>query len=223
MPQKHRWLVVLIGSLVGAIGLVAIYIGYLLISAPTVSTPSTVILTPDSAYNGITRIDPPLELPDFTLTNQDNEPINLSDLTGKLTLITFGFTHCPDVCPITLGEIRTIHAGLDTQADDINFVFISVDGERDTPNVLRDYFELLSVNDFVVGMTGTPDIVREIGTDYGVEFIYNPADEQGNYSVDHTAGMFLLDAEGNWIRRYAYATAAPLLIDDIEAVLASDT
>lgn len=222
MPRRNIWLIALIGLLLASIALVIAYIAYLLLTIPESTTTITnVSLTPDDVYNGITAIEPPIESPDFTLTNQHNESINLSDLAGKPTLITFGFTHCPDICPITLSEMRTIHSSLGAQADDINYVFISVDGERDTPAVLRAYFELVQVDDFLVGMTGTPDVVRAIGETYGVDFIHHPPDENGNYNVDHTAGMFLLDSEGHWMRRYAYATTAALLVENIQSVLAS--
>jgi protein SCO1/2 len=213
---KNSWLVYLVGTLTGAIVLVVVYITYLLLSTPQ-QTP--IILTPQAADNGVTAIEPPLPMSDFTLTDQHNKAIQLSDLAGKPTLLTFGFTHCPDVCPITLGEMRSIHEALGTEADTLNFVFISVDGERDTPDILRDYFELLRVDNFLMGMTGTPEAVRELSAEYGVEFIYNEADENGNYDVSHTAGMFLLDANRNWMRRYTYGTPAQVIAADIEPLL----
>jgi protein SCO1/2 len=213
---RNTWLVYLVGSITGAIVLVVAYIAYLILSTPQ-QTP--IILTPQAASNGITAIEPPLPMSDFTLTDQFGEPIQLSDLAGKPTLLTFGFTHCPDICPITLGEMRNIHELLGAEAEKLNFVFISVDGERDTPDMLRDYFELLQVDNFLVGMTGTPEAVRELGTEYGVEFFYSETDENGNYDVSHTAGMFLLDANQNWIRRYTYGTLAQVIAADIEPLL----
>jgi protein SCO1 len=135
MQRRHSWLVYLISALALGILFAIVYIVYLLMTTPE---PSVITLTPDDQYNGITAIEPPVAMPNFTLTNQHGEPISLSDLSGKPVLITFGFTHCPDVCPITLGEMRNIHEVL---ADNIHYVFVSVDGERDTPEVLRDYFE----------------------------------------------------------------------------------
>jgi protein SCO1/2 len=115
--------------------------------------------------------------------------------------------------------MRSIHETLGAKANALNFVFISVDGERDTPDVLRDYFELLRVDNFLVGMTGTPEAVRELSAEYGVDFIYGEADENANYDVSHTAGMFLLDANQNWIRRYTYGTPAQVIAADIEPLL----
>jgi protein SCO1/2 len=216
LKGRNTWLVYLVSSLTGAIVLVVVYIAYLLFTTPQ---PTPLIITPEAMSNGITAIEPPLLMSDFTLTDQHNEPIQLSNLDGKPTLLTFGFTHCPDVCPITLGEMRNIHELLGANADNLNFVFISVDGERDTPDILRDYFELLHVDSFLVGMTGTPEAVRELGTEYGVEFFYGETDENGNYDVSHTAGMFLLDTNQNWIRRYTYGTLAQVIAADIEPLL----
>ena len=94
-------------------------------------------------------------------------------------------------------------------------------GDRDTPNVLRDYFDLLGVESFLIGLTGTPETVRDLGRDYGLDFQYGEANGQGHYDVGHTAGMFLLDAESRWIRRYAYGTDRKLIVDDLQSVLAS--
>ena len=220
MTRKNTWLIYLIGSLVAVIVLVAVYVVYLVLSTPQ---PDTIALVPDNQYNGITAIDPPQPMPDFTLIDHLNDPISLSDLRGRPTLITFGFTHCPDICPITLGEIRNIQRDLENVEADIHYVFISVDGERDTPDVLRAYLELQQVESFMVGMTGAPDAVREVGEPYGVDFIYNPADEQGNYNVDHTAGMFLVDSRGNWVRRYAYGMSREQLVANLQVMIANDS
>lgn len=215
--QPYRWLFAIIGSLIGVIVLVAVYIGWLLV-APT-ETNNAIAFTPDNEYTGITAIEPPQPTADFTLTNQHGDPFSLSELSGKPTLITFGFTNCPDICPLTLSEFRQTHSELGEQANDLNFVFISVDGRRDTPTVLREYFQLYDVDSFIYGMTGDEAIVRELGNDYGLEFVYREPNETGWYNVDHTAGSFLLDADGNWIRRYAYATERALIIEDLQRVL----
>lgn len=205
----------IISSLLVIIVAVIAYIAYLLLSTPqTVYAPDYI-----ADENGITVIEPPLAVDDFTLTDENNEPISLSDFNGKPTLITFGFTHCPDVCPITLGEMRNIREALDSQADDIQYVFVSVDGERDTPAVLDTYFTTLRVNEFVIGMTGTEPELREFTAPFGVEFIYNEPDRFGNYTVDHTAGLFLVDANQNWVRRYRYGIRSNLIAEDILAFM----
>src|SRR5690606_25009048 len=99
------------------------------------------------------------------------------------------------------------------------YVFITVDGQRDTPQVLADYFKTLRVDSFMLGMTGTEAALRELGIPFGLDFIYGQEDNFGNYSVEHTAGMFLLDSAGNWIRRYTYGTASQEIATDIRSIL----
>jgi protein SCO1/2 len=158
-------------------------------------------------------------MPDFTLMNQHNQAISLSDLRGKVTLLAFGFTHCPDVCPLTLGEFRAIQTQLGDSAGNVNFVFMSVDGSRDTPDVLARYLETQRVPDFIA-LTGEEAYIQEIGTDYGLYFQANEADSNGNYSVDHTAGSFLFDEKGRWVMSYAYGIDRNIIVSDIQAFLA---
>lgn len=213
--QNHRLLFSIIGSLIAAIVVISIYIVYLIFSTPQTVYAPDYLLDDD----GITEIEPALTMPDFTLTDQHSEAIQLSDLDGSLTLMTFGFTHCPDVCPITLGEMQKIREDLGNQADNLDYVFVSVDGERDTPDVLATYFTTMRVGDFIIGMTGNESTLRTISEPFGVEFILNEPDRSGNYTVDHTAGMFLLDENHNWIRRYRYAVQSNLIADDIRQIL----
>ena len=113
--------------------------------------------------DGARTIDPPRAVSDFTLTADDGEPLSLSDLQGKPVLMYFGYTHCPDVCLITLSDVRRVRHLLDEQADELHYLFISVDGERDTPQRLQDFFETQRVNEFITGLTGSPDAVRGAG------------------------------------------------------------
>ena len=208
--MNKRGLFAVLGFFIAAILIVLAYIVYLM-------TDSTNTNPEDNQLNPITVLEPPMPMPDFTLTNQQGENISLSELRGKAVLLTFGFTHCPDVCPITLGEMRMIHAALGSE--NLQYVFITVDGERDTPEVLADYFETLRVDNFMIGMTGTEAELREMGVPYGLDFRYDEADTLGNYNVEHTAGTFLLNSEGQWIRRYTYGMEREDIIADLREVL----
>jgi protein SCO1/2 len=209
---SKRGLVLILSFLLTAILVVLVYIAFLLLPN---NTPEADI----TQMNPITVIEPPQPMPDFTLTNQNGEAISLSSLSGKPVLLTFGFTHCPDVCPITLGEMRAINRSLDNRSDDIHYVFITVDGGRDTPEVLTNYFTTLRLEDFMIGMTGTESEIRDMGIPYGLDFAYGEVDALGNYAVEHTAGMFLLDSEGQWIRRYTYGMPSQDIVSDIREVL----
>jgi protein SCO1 len=225
--KEPTWLLVLVGTLMGAIFVVA---GVILLrdvqpDDSTAGDQSAAVFeqvdAQDNAFVGAEVIDPPRPMPDFTLTNQQNDAVSLSDLRGKPTLITFGFTNCPDVCPLTLYEWRQISAELDTSTtaatDAINFVFISVDGERDTPEALQRYFAVRGVEEFV-GLTGPEDQLRRVVVDYGATFVYNEPDENGRYSVDHTPSYFLLDEQGRWIKTYAFGTLKQVIVDDLREI-----
>lgn len=214
------WLTLLIVGLVIAIVLVAGYIIVQQLQGPSTDAPDAgVAFVQDENFNGIEAIDPARQMPDFTLTGTDGDPISLSDLPEQPTLLFFGFTNCPDICPITLGEMRGIHNELGDIGDDLNYVFISVDGSRDTPERMAQYFTVRDVDSFAVGLTGDSEDVRRVGADYGVKFVYGTPDENGNYGVDHTSSMFLLDADRTWIRKYAFSTERDAIIEDLRQVL----
>ncbi|MBN1965380.1 MAG: SCO family protein [Anaerolineae bacterium] len=170
-------------------------------------------LTAPPAANPLDRagevrvIDPPRPVSDFTLTDQTGAPFSLSDLRGRAVLLFFGYTHCPDVCPLTLLEFRRVHDLLGTQAGDVAFVFVSVDGARDTPEALASTFALRGVDDFAIGLTGDEAALRRIGADYGLYF-ERQADtgSQADYLVDHTANSFLVDREGRLTTIFTFGT-----------------
>ena len=169
-------------------------------------------------FDGSTTIDPPRQMPDFTLTNQNGEPTSLSDLRGKYVLITFGYTHCPDVCPLTLNEFRRIRDTLGDLAENVEFVFISVDGQRDTPEAIQQYFETRKLDNFI-GLTGEETDLRKLGMDYGLFFEIGEYTSQGGYLVDHTAGSYLLDPDGQWIMRYQFGAMPSMIVEDLKGFI----
>ncbi|HMM41229.1 MAG TPA: SCO family protein [Thermomicrobiales bacterium] len=166
-------------------------------------------------------VDPPREMPDFTLTSDSGQPLQLSDLRGKPVLLFFGFTHCPDICPTTLGEFRQVKAKLGEQGNQAAFVFISVDGSRDTPESLAAYVH--AFDPAFVGLTGDEEAVRTIGKDYYLYFervTLGTATAAGeNYTVDHTTYSYLLDAEGRLRVIYPFQSPTQMIADDIESLL----
>lgn len=171
-------------------------------------------------FDGAIVINPPQALSDFTLRDQFNRAVSLSDMRGKFVLITFGYTNCPDVCPLTLGEFRSIRDALGSSSEAVAFLFISVDGERDTSETLRNYFALRDLHG-IIGLSGKEDAVRALGADYGLSFEMTKPDKRGGYLVNHTAGSFLLDRHGRWIRRYQFGVATSRIIADLEELLDS--
>jgi len=181
-------------------------------SAPAVTPSPTVVPTP-----GAIAVNPPLEIVDFTLIGQDGEATTLSALRGKIVLMAFGYTHCPDVCPVTLARFKQVKDSLGEMSSDVAFVFVSVDGERDTPERLNEYLPMFDPS--FIGLTGEQDNVRAVISQYGGDF--NIKDAEGlrkNYTVDHTASSFLMDAEGRWVQTFEYNTAPSIIVETIEMV-----
>jgi protein SCO1 len=177
--------------------------------------------TPTAQAEGITAVQPPMILSDFTLTNQRGEETSFSDLQGKWTLLFFGYTNCPDYCPITLTEYKRIRDTLGEDAAKVQFVFVSVDGTRDTPQVVADYLTAHGVDDFVIGLTGGEETVREIGAEYGL-YVDTPAGtpehehtEEAGYGVDHSTQSFLIDPEGNLRVIYNFATEFDAIVANL--------
>jgi protein SCO1 len=148
----------------------------------------------------------------FRLVDQNGQPFSDKDLRGKTFLVFFGFTHCPDVCPTTLFEISEIMRNLGREADRTAALFISVDPERDTPQSMRDY--LSSFDPHVRGLTGDAAALTAVAKAYRVYYKKVPLDG-GDYTMDHTAIVYLMDKEGQFIspfnmKRTAEAAAADL-------------
>ncbi|MCS7057194.1 MAG: SCO family protein [Thermoflexales bacterium] len=154
----------------------------------------------------IAYLTPPRPMPDFALTNDAGGVTRLSDLRGKTVLLFFGYTHCPDICPMALSRMRKLKASLGEDAKQVAFVFISVDGTRDTPAVLRRHVRLFDP-DFI-GLTGAESQVRLVALEYGAHFRSNRTGNSRTYTVDHTADTYVIDAQGRW--RFAYGISAPI-------------
>ncbi len=132
----------------------------------------------------------------FSLSDQNGRPITDQDLKGRPFLVFFGFTHCPDVCPTTLFEVSEILRALPPRAKEVRALFVTVDPERDTPTVLKDY--LSSFDPRVIGVTGDPDAIAAIERSYRVYAKKVPLDG-GNYTMDHTALVYLMDKNGRFV------------------------
>lgn len=171
-----------------------------------------------SLPEGIDAINPPRTPPEFNLINTHNQPASLSQFNGKYVLLAFGYTHCPDVCPLTLAEFKAIKKALGTDADQLEFVLVAVDPARDTPERIAEY--LSKFDPEFIGLTSDLDTLTQlIGAFDGVFTINDYAGLVENYTVEHTASKFLLDANGNWIRKYTYGMASKTIADDIQTIL----
>ena len=132
----------------------------------------------------------------FQLTDQAGQTVTDQNLKGKPTLIFFGFTHCPDVCPTSLFEISEVLKAMGKDADRVNAFFVSVDPERDTAAAMKDY--LSSFDPHLKGLTGNPEAVAKVLSAYRVYSKKVPL-KDGDYTMDHTALIYLMDRDGRFV------------------------
>jgi protein SCO1/2 len=129
----------------------------------------------------------------FSMTDHDGKTISDKDFRGRPYAMFFGFTSCPDVCPTTLARLSALKQRLGDAADRIRFILVSVDPERDTPGVMKAY--LSAFDPGFIGLTGTHQQLLEMSRNYRFYFKKRPL-EKGEYSTDHTSGVFLYDDRG---------------------------
>ncbi|MDP1866123.1 SCO family protein [Bradyrhizobium sp.] len=132
----------------------------------------------------------------FQLTDQAGQTVTDANLKGRPTVIFFGFTHCPDICPTALFEMSEVLRVLGKDADRVNAWFVSVDPERDTPAAMKDY--LSSFDPRLKGLTGSPEAVAKVISGYRVYAKKVPL-KGGDYTMDHTALIYLMDRDGKFV------------------------
>lgn len=141
----------------------------------------------------------------FKLTGHDGRPVELAQFRGKAVMFSFGFASCPNICPATLSHFAAIRKALPGAGHDrVQFLFISVDPERDTRERLAEYVPFFDPS--FLGLTGTPEELAQVAYQYNASFKKGKA-SKGNpkdYFVDHTADAFLIDPEGKWVMSYAF-------------------
>ena len=149
------------------------------------------------AMGGVSKVAQPAAIGGpFQLTDQHGKAVTDKNLKGKPTLIFFGYTHCPDVCPTSLFEISEVLRVMGKDADKVNAVFISVDPERDTPATMKDY--LSSFDPHLEGLSGDPAETAKVITSYRVYAKKVPT-KDGDYTMDHTALIYLMDKDGKFV------------------------
>ena len=155
---------------------------------------------------------------DFDLPDADGQRRHLADFKGKVTVVFFGFTQCPDVCPTTLLELAAVKKALGADGARVQGVFITVDPERDTPALLKAYVDNFGAG--FVALRGTPEETKALAKHFKVFYAKVPGSAEGRYTVDHTAASFVFDAKGK-IRLFTrYGIGAEALTQDIKQLLA---
>ncbi|MGE0269395.1 MAG: SCO family protein [Candidatus Omnitrophota bacterium] len=133
---------------------------------------------------------------DFILTDQDGNKFQLKDHRGQVILLFFGYLSCPDICPVTMSKISRVYQLLSAQEKEkVLTVFISVDGDRDTPEKIKEYLDYFEMD--AVGLTGNPLIVDEVVADYKAWYEKVGVESALGYLIDHTTYVYLIDGDGN--------------------------
>ena len=154
---------------------------------------------------------------ELKLPDADGRPRSLDEFKGKVALVFFGYTQCPDVCPTTLGEIATIRKSLGADGQRVQPIFVTVDPERDTPEILKAY--MASFGDDCIALRGNEEQIRAAAKHFKVFYSKVPGKTAESYTVDHTAGTYVFDTQGR-IRLFArHGTPADALGADIRALL----
>lgn len=196
---KSRLFNIIAGALVIAAGLFA---GYLWFRPHTFH--GTVIQSTEAA-------------PDFTLDAANGKSVSLSDFRGKLVVLYFGYTFCPDVCPTTLANVGQALHGIGEKAGEVQLIMISVDPERDTPEKLAEY--VTHFHPSFIGVTGTVDEVAKIASLYGAIFIKRPGSDATGYLVDHTATLLVIDRQGYLKLILPFGVSADEIAADLKYML----
>lgn len=198
--------------------MVGIFVGTLLIAGVVLFFAFTALIPEPEPVSilqendaGVAELNPPRTVQDFAFPTQTGETISLSSLRGQYVLLYFGYTHCPDICLASLADIVTVHEGL---GDEVAYVFVSVDGERDTPAILERYLTPRNA-DFVIGMSGSEPTLTRVGVDYGLYYKLN-TDEGEYYTVDHSASTYLINPDGELIAIFGFGTEPDVMVDYIQ-------
>jgi protein SCO1/2 len=153
----------------------------------------------------------------FSLTDHTGASRTLADYRGKVVVMFFGFTHCPDVCPTTLAEMARAMKQLGPDADRVQVLMVTVDPERDTPDVLKPY--VTAFDPRFAGLTGDVEAIKRTTQEFRVIAQKNPGPDPRNYTMDHSAGTYLFDAKGRLRVFMGYGQGADVLEHDIRVLL----
>jgi protein SCO1/2 len=172
-------------------------------------------------FNG-TAYDPPRPAPAITGVNWDGTPFEIEALQGKATLIFFGYTYCPDVCPLTMAELRQVHEQLAAEGHEVEVVFVSTDPERDTPERLAQYIAAFNPEFYGVHvpLNELPEVKKSYGV-YSEKVTPTPDADPDDYLIEHSGYIFVVDPGGNLRVAFGYSLPKDGLVADVKYILGS--
>lgn len=156
---------------------------------------------------------------DFKLTDHNGQVRNLASFKGKVVAIFFGYTHCPDVCPTTLSDFAAALQQLGPQAERVQVLFVTVDPQRDTPALLKQYVP--AFNPRFLGMTTDAESLKTLAKEYKVVYQKTSVKGADDYLIDHTAGTYIYDPKGRLRLLMPYGSSPDMIAHDLKILLAS--
>lgn len=156
---------------------------------------------------------------DFELTDHNGQVRRLGDFKGKIVVMFFGFTQCPDVCPTSMTELAEVKKALGADGDKLQGLFVTVDPARDTPEVLKGYME--NFDPTFLALYTTPDKLAALAKDFKVYYKRVDGQTPTSYTMDHSAGSYIYDTKGNLRLFTRYGSGAKVLAADIQQLLKS--
>ena len=153
----------------------------------------------------------------FSLKDHNGKPVTLESYKGKVVVMFFGFTQCPDVCPTTMAEMAQVMQELGPQANDVQVLFATLDPERDTPELLKQYVPAFDKR--FTGLYGTPAEIAQTAKEFKVFYQKVPGKDPANYSIDHTAGSYVFDKQGKVRLFVRHGQGAKPVVHDLKLLL----
>lgn len=188
-PMNNRLILITLFILVGVAALGAGLGSHMAMQSQHQATPPDGLLWPD-----------PRPVPAVSLIDHNGAVFERADLEGRWSLLFFGFTHCPDICPITMAQLNVVEQRLAAQGsrtDDLQTIFVSVDPDRDTPERLAEYVSYF--NEDFIGVSGDSAELQKLARGLGAVYVIEDKDPEADYLVDHSASVFVIDPEGRLI------------------------
>ena len=189
--------------------------GALFASAPAFFSACSEASKPAFKGVDITGVDYARDLP---LTDQFGKARHISDFAGKVVAVFFGYTHCPDVCPTTMSEMAQVKSELGADGDKLQVIFVTVDPERDTPEVLKAY--MANFDPTFLALRGSAQELAAVAKDFKIFYKQVPGPTPTSYTMDHSAGLYMFDPRGRLRLFQRYGAGVQPLADDIRLLLA---
>jgi protein SCO1 len=155
----------------------------------------------------------------FILVDQQGRTVTDESFRGKYMLIAFGYTHCPDICPTLLADMANALTRLGAESERITPIFVTLDPARDTPKVMADYVSSFSPR--MVGLSGPEDLIASTAQKYHIKYVKHP-EVNGDYSIDHTAAIFLMSPDGRFLERFNSGVKTDEMVERIRTRLKAD-